>query len=520
MRAFTRQPQYSPRINWNNPLTRGMNFCAIGGTPIDLIGNKTGTLVGTVTLQSEYRGKVFRTAGGAANRIDFPVNKDIAGSAYSFASIVTHTSTGVLQYMMFRELAGVNGGTINLLFGIQASDKLQISFGTSGSLYGNITLASNTWYTVSGSTPDDGDIQAYTGSLFVNGVPDTLNTTVSGAVQASTSTNMTLNGRVSDNNRQLTGAQALSVSWHRKLSDAEHKEFAKNPWAIFALDDKVVYSIPSGNTTVNQTLTGKARIQATTNQTETGKARIQVTTTKTETGLGRIQKVVNQTETGIGRITATTQQTETGVARLQVTTTKTETGLGRIQKSVSQTETGLSRITITTVKTETGLSRIQTVVNQTITGVANIISATGTTNQTITGVARIQATTVKTETGLARIQKVVNQTEIGIARIQKFLNQVITGLSRIMVTTVKTETGLARIQVVTNRTITGVSKVNAAGTITQNRTITGVAKIVAIDTSSFVKGKVILSTKPNVTELSTKQVVSTLTTNPQARTVL
>lgn len=175
---------------------------------------------------------------------------------------------------------------------------------------------------------------------------------------------------------------------------------------------------------------------------------------------------VDQTITGVSRIQATTTRTETGLARIQVITTQTKTGLARIQKTVAQTESGVARIQVTTTKTESGVSRIQITTTQTITGVANIVSATGTTTQTISGVARIQATTTRTESGVARIQKTVTQTITGVSRIGLLTTKTETGLARITATATRTEAGVARITATTTRTISGVARISTGGATT------------------------------------------------------
>lgn len=231
------QPQIGTLIDWSNPLCEGLSHVSVGDVAVDIVSKKLGTLVGTVSKVVSPEGTALQTATGGGNRVDFPHAKDTGSSEYSFGSIFTQVNPAAFQYLILRELAGALGGTYTILFGLQnvgGLSKLQISFGTAGFFQSATTIPNTGWHVASASTPPNGDVIAANAAIWLDGVKDTLaNSANGGTVGASTQTNLYLNGRPSDNLRQLNGAQALRVEWRRKLTDEEHASFAENPWQIF-----------------------------------------------------------------------------------------------------------------------------------------------------------------------------------------------------------------------------------------------------------------------------------------------
>lgn len=231
------QPQTNPQIDWGNPLTQGLSFVSVGDDATNILTGKKGTIVGTVTKVVGSKGKALKTATGGANRIDYTHSLDTGGSAYTFGSVFNQVYPAALQYLMMRELAGVNGGTYTILMAIASGagvPQVQVSFGTGGYYVGSTTISNNIWHVASASTPPNGDTAYLNSSIWLDGIKQTnSNGAAGGTVGRSTQTNMHLNGRPSDNARQLNGAQALSVEWRRTLSEAEHSSFNANPWQIF-----------------------------------------------------------------------------------------------------------------------------------------------------------------------------------------------------------------------------------------------------------------------------------------------
>lgn len=289
----------------------------------------------------------------------------------------------------------------------------------------------------------------------------------------------------------------------------------------------IVSYVPATNTTTNQTITGKARIQQSVNQTITGKARVTAVTTQTITGKARIRQSVSQTITGLSRITATVARTITGVARITKTTVQTITGVSRIRQSVTQTITGKSRIQQSVNQTITGVARIRQTVNQTITGIARIRQTVTQTitgkgfiqtavNQTITGISRIRQSVSQTITGKSRIQETTTQTITGKGRIQQTLSQIITGKSRVQQSVSQTITGKSRLQQSVAQIITGVSRIRQ--TVVQ--TITGKSRITGTVAQTITgKARVTKTTVQVITGVSRVQLTTTQTITGKARIV-
>lgn len=158
--------------------------------------------------------------------------------------------------------------------------------------------------------------------------------------------------------------------------------------------------IISNNSTVNQTISGQARIQLSSTQTTTGKSRIGTNVSKTILGKAHLTGTTLQTIFGKANIIASTAQTVLGKARLTNTTSQVITGKARIRQTVNQSLAGISRIIVATSKTITGKATLFGTIAKTLLGQATIGQ---TTRQTISGQTRIVATTTQTITGKARI---------------------------------------------------------------------------------------------------------------------
>lgn len=255
----------------------------------------------------------------------------------------------------------------------------------------------------------------------------------------------------------------------------------------------------TGNTTTQQTITGKSRVQASTSQTITGKGRVQKSVSQTITGTSRVQKSVAQTITGVSRVTATTTKTIQGAGNIRNTTTKTITGTSRIQKSSTQTIQGVSRVQKSVSQTVQGVANVRNTTNQTIAGTSRI---TNTGSQTIQGKSRIQKTVTQDIQGTANIRNTTNRTVTGVADIRKTASQDISGVSRIQKTVTKDITGVSNIRATATKAITGVSRLQKS----VNQTITGTGRLQKT-TSQTITGKA------NIVAASAPVSASGLTTN-------
>lgn len=222
--------------------------------------------------------------------------------------------------------------------------------------------------------------------------------------------------------------------------------------------------------TVSATITAKSRIRNTVNKTITAISKISITTTKTITARSRIQKTVSATIPARSRIQKTVSQTIAARSRIQRTVSATIGVVSRIAKTVQRTIGAVSRITATVQRTIQSRSRITAISTQTIPARSRIVHVV---NQTIPARSRIRTTSSHTIQSRSRIQKTVGQTITAITNIVHVINQTIPVRSRIRVIVTKTITALSRIQDTVDQTIQSRSRI----TVLTARTISARSSI-------------------------------------------
>ncbi len=248
---WTSQPQSPVIIDWGNPLSRDLAFVAIGGQPIDLVNGKLGTYVGTAGVGYGPKGKAFTTASGAANRIDFtkasPANRT---GELSFGSIFkVDSDTGALQYLINRDAIA------NLFMVRSGALTIQQTWNATGLFQSTNVVVAGTWNIASSSSPPFGSSTALDAKLWLNRRKEVAGNATNGALGTTSLGDTILHGRVSDNLRQVNGAQALAVSWNRVLSDAEHASWQADPWQLFAPIRRTIWVPNAGGGGGSQTLT-------------------------------------------------------------------------------------------------------------------------------------------------------------------------------------------------------------------------------------------------------------------------
>lgn len=163
----------------------------------------------------------------------------------------------------------------------------------------------------------------------------------------------------------------------------------------------------SGETTVDATIIGNARIEKAVDMLQQGNVRITATTDR---------PIVGNT-----RITNTTQRTIAGNSRIQVTSTRTTTGNTRLTASVNRGQTGNARVAAVIPPTD------------------------GTEIRTIIGNARIAYDAVRVQMGSASILRTEAREQLGTVRIQKPVSRTIVGNTRIAIEHDKNQPGNASI---------------------------------------------------------------------------
>jgi hypothetical protein len=255
----TRQPQGAVRIDWGNPFTRGLVFCAvpIGNTFIDLVTGVIGTPSGTTTASIRgvngglsRRGEGVSTSGasGFPNYVLWPISTDRGATMGQSATILAlgGTNTQIDNYIYrfggnvdniasgdgyslgidsFRTLG--RGNIIKSRYAssdVSSTQLLGTTFGNKTHFFGYSATsngASGNWFA-------GGSATAYTGAAVAHG---TTTTNRRAFVIGS--------GDVSGDNTHDTYA-SLVLFFDRAIAPIEYAALYDNPWQLFAPSRRVV----------------------------------------------------------------------------------------------------------------------------------------------------------------------------------------------------------------------------------------------------------------------------------------
>lgn len=248
----------------------------------------------------------------------------------------------------------------------------------------------------------------------------------------------------------------------------------------------------SGETTVDATIIGNARIELESAYTQDGNARIKKAVDMLQQGNARITATTDRPTVGNTRITNTTQRTIAGNSRIQVTSTRTTTGNTRLTASVNRGQTGNARVAAVippTDRTQSGTARINATSTRTQSGNLRVVGIPTSTpivgygggwggaggwgrawgeaiyvsqlmfDRDQIGTARILRTELRDQIGTARIERTEIRTIIGNARIAYDADRDQVGSARILRTETQEQIGNARIEKIVQRTIVGNTRI-------------------------------------------------------------
>jgi len=222
----TTQPQGAARIDWSNPITRGL---------AGAVGVNSGTSNPILTGAPEYTatpsGKAYRWIDGADASARVPT-ATFTGSAYTILTVFTPRALGAgfKKFGGWLTGAGNGGAFFNWDHGNPAyarAVELWAGGVTAVLKYPDPTLGRRTvWAAVVSGTSllgyADGNLA---GSATLTGTPSGW-TTLS-------------NGAAGDPTGAVDGM--LTLAFNRALSDVEIKSLSDNPWQIFAPDSKSLW---------------------------------------------------------------------------------------------------------------------------------------------------------------------------------------------------------------------------------------------------------------------------------------
>ena len=232
---WTSQPQVPVRIDWSNPITRGLVFCHNAATPFEPVqGGLRNALGGGATESIGGKGKEIKFTGSVSDRAcSWP-------AAYS--NMVSGATSATYEGLFFFTEVSANPH----FFGQWGSSFNQWLLQRSGS--GLIWVAAEDaasnrrrWDAGSGlfSAGWNHIIASWRGgaekTLFINGVDKTSALSVVNSTATSISTNaVAMQIGAIDGGTDLSGGCPLARVWRRGLSLAEMKSLSDNPWQIFA----------------------------------------------------------------------------------------------------------------------------------------------------------------------------------------------------------------------------------------------------------------------------------------------
>jgi hypothetical protein len=259
--ARTRQPQGPTRIDWSNPLTRGLRSAILPHLGFDAVANNLQS-AGTRTVAVRNYGLAKSFA---------------AGNTCEFAHRPNYALTGEMSVAaLFQELSGSTyGGTIasKATSDNNSSFDFRASFASSGGDQKPIlTRGNGTAYrsfAVSTATPAIRDSGAFIAAsapstiqsssiIYINGLAysttDTGGTGTGAAADASTAP-LRLGNRY-DGAISLVGYIGVLYLWNRMLSSTEHAALYVNPWQLFAPSRRVwMYLGPATGGATEATIT-------------------------------------------------------------------------------------------------------------------------------------------------------------------------------------------------------------------------------------------------------------------------
>jgi len=232
LKTRTKQPLLATRINWANPITRGLVHASVPGVfrgkSPNLASTNFSTLYGSASPLTTSRGVGANISGVASSRVSY--QSPVTSGNMTLFCVAKLTTTGAACFL----------GVFNFGNAVAVGNYLSIE---AGPVYGAVSTDSANWQIASGRAPVAGETVAIAGSftasggrtIYINGVagntnatarnPSGLNEINEGCYYGGTGA-----GYVSP----LTGSVVLSLVFNRVLSAAEHKSLTENPWQVFA----------------------------------------------------------------------------------------------------------------------------------------------------------------------------------------------------------------------------------------------------------------------------------------------
>lgn len=256
---WTRQPQFPSRIDWQDPISRGLAFAANAGAGFhDALTGRIGTQNGVSVVSESRHGRSYDAASNAS-----------IGASWSGSRLSTSTGNGQGDFTVLVLSNPVASSTREMLFSVtNGSTEFYLAANAnvsltaaSGTVTGNTNSGGPNGVAVAGAVDGNWHTYAYgrtggatgTGKLWVDGVASSAVIVANAAMWSSTSANNI--GGYTGANWGISGQVPLALAWNRLLDDAEIAALTRNPWQIFQpLQRRVFVGVPSSGLNISATL--------------------------------------------------------------------------------------------------------------------------------------------------------------------------------------------------------------------------------------------------------------------------
>ena len=230
---INRQPQRAVRIDWRNPITRGL-ICAISaGSALEHVTGKPLSLSGAV--RAPFRAGMGVRSNGASSYgyVDLP-NK--VCSEISLFVLTSPTALALNGEVFGLASMSSSNPIVRINTGNTTSSKIRFWLrGDNGSTLNSTGDSTNTAFAVGSLSAIGISAKGNNGAVnvYINGVVDPNSTTTIAnqwTINRASFGALSFQGGAAD---FYAGYSAIGLAWRRILTAAEHKSIAANPWQVF-----------------------------------------------------------------------------------------------------------------------------------------------------------------------------------------------------------------------------------------------------------------------------------------------
>jgi hypothetical protein len=232
------QPQYATKIDWSNPITKGLVICTHAGTNFTELVSGNFSTITSAKQTATKNGKAFSNISSNFS-IDTKVTTSFPDPVTWVCGITPNSTGGGGFGRIFDKRSAGNGTQVELLY-FNTTLAPEFNRGTSQQTVRATTALTANVYTVVAVTS-----ATFTGTnnaVYYNGVNQLLAFNSGGTVAIPTNAaSYVLGNRTDDSLRNFDGKISFAYRWNRVLSPAEIASISANPYQIFKSSNQSVY---------------------------------------------------------------------------------------------------------------------------------------------------------------------------------------------------------------------------------------------------------------------------------------